>query len=158
MIPKSADTDLRPQRVAVMAGSFNPFTIGHADIVQRGLDIFDHVAICIGVNANKPDDARAASRRTELLESLYAGNQRVSVHCWDGLMADFAKKIGACALLRGVRSVKDYEYERDMADANRAVFGLDTVILFADPCKAYVTSSLVRELEKYGVDISPLLP
>lgn len=158
MIRKSADEGGCQQRVAVMAGSFNPFTIGHADIVARALGIFSHVAICIGVNAGKPEDAHAAAERAELLKSVYAGNERVSVHCWDGLTADFAKKIGACALLRGVRSVKDYEYERDMADANRSIFGLETVILFADPSKAYVSSSLVRELDKYGVDVSPLLP
>ncbi len=158
MTHKSADDDNRPRRIAVMAGSFHPFTIGHADIVERGLGVFDQVAICVGININKPADAQAASERADSIAAMYADNPRVSVHCWDGLTSEFAKKIGACALLRGVRSVKDFEYERDMADANRAVFGLETVILYADPAKAYVSSSLVRELERYGVDTSPLLP
>ncbi len=158
MTRKSADESACTRRTAVMAGTFNPFTIGHADIVERALGIFDHVAICIGVNADKPEDAQAASARAEAIAAAYAGDERVSVHQWSGLTADFAKKIGACALLRGVRSVKDYEYERDMADANRSIFGIDTVILFADPAKAFVSSSLVRELKKHGLDVSPFLP
>lgn len=158
MIRKSADASPSPWRTAVMAGSFNPFTIGHADIVERGLGIFDHVAICVGINVQKPDDAKAARDRAAALEAAYADNHRVSVHCWEGLTSEFVKKIGACALLRGVRSVKDYEYERDLADANRAVFGVETVILFADPSKAFVSSSLVRELKNYGVDVTGFLP
>lgn len=145
-------------RIAVFAGSFNPFTVGHADIVERGLAIFDHIAICVGINADKKAEAATAPLRAAAIAQLYEGNQRISVHCWKGLTAEFAKKIGACALLRGVRSVKDYEYERDMADANREVFGVETVILYADPRMAYVSSSLVRELEKYGQDISGFLP
>lgn len=146
------------QRVAVFPGTFDPFTIGHADIVERGLEIFDHVAICVGVNIKKPKDRLSAERRAAAIERVYAGNERVSVHCWPGLTAEFALSIGARHLLRGVRSVKDNDYERDMAEANREMFGLDTVVLFTDPKLAYVSSSLVRELVAHGQDVSRFIP
>lgn len=146
------------ERTAVFAGSFNPFTIGHADILRRGLCIFDRVIICVGVNAAKPEDKATALTRRDHIRRLYAGESRVSVECWEGLTADFAKSHSAATLLRGVRSVKDFEYERDLADANKALSGLDTVILFADPTHAWVSSSLVRELQAHGQDPSRLLP
>ena len=142
----------------IFAGSFNPFTVGHADIVKRGLEIFDSIAICVGANINKPDDWDSAQQRAAEIAELYADDERVSVERWSGLTSDYAKKIGTRFLLRGVRSVKDYEYERDMADANREIFGLETIILFADPKLAYVTSSLLRELKAYGQDIEAYLP
>ncbi len=151
-------TPRSPEKVAVFAGTFNPFTIGHADILRRGLDVFDRIIICIGVNAAKPDDREGALRRRDDISRLYAGEPRVSVECHDGLTADFARSHGATALLRGVRSVKDFEYERDLADANMALSGLDTVILFTDPRYGWVSSSLVRELQAHGSDASRLLP
>ncbi len=145
-------------RIAVFAGSFNPYTIGHADILRRGLEIFDRIDICIGVNFNKPEaHAQARDRLAEILR-LYADEPRVTVNIWGGQTADYAKKIGAHFLLRGARSVKDFEYEREMADANRAVFGLETVILLAQPELSWISSSLVRELQAYGQDVSQFLP
>lgn len=144
----------KSHKAAIFAGSFNPFTIGHADIVRRGLEIFDRIIISVGININKGVTANAGQTVAE----LYRDEPRVEVVTWSGLTADLAKKMGARFLLRGVRSVKDYEYERDMADANRAVFGLETVILYASPNLAYVSSSLVRELQAYGEDVSRFLP
>lgn len=149
MTPKS-----REKRAAVFAGTFNPFTIGHADIVRRALEIFDAVHICVGVNYAKSADHGADEQRARDIKAIWADDPRVTAECWAGLTADYAAKVGATHLLRGVRSVKDYEYERDMADANRAISGLDTVILFAAPELAFVTSSLVRELEAHGKDAS----
>lgn len=146
------------ERVAVFAGTFNPFTIGHADIVRRGLDIFDKIIVCVGVNAAKPDDSANADKRRDDIQQLYRADNRVSVECWNGLTADFAKSRGACALLRGVRSVKDFEYERELADANMALSGLDTVILFTSPSCSWISSSLVRELETHGRDVTRLIP
>lgn len=147
-----------PERIAVFAGSFRPFTIGHADIVERGLAIFDRIIICIGVNFAKPDDEDAAKERAEDIRRIYACEPRVDVECHGGITSDFALSRGACALLRGARSVKDYEYERDLADANFSLSGIDTVIFFTRPHLGWVSSSLVRELQSYGRDVSHLLP
>ncbi|MCC8118977.1 MAG: pantetheine-phosphate adenylyltransferase [Bacteroidales bacterium] len=145
----------KSHNIAIFAGSFHPFTIGHADIVRRGLEIFDRIIISVGVNIAKGTTAPTA---VEKIAELYKDEPRVTVVTWPGLTAELAKKTDARFLLRGVRSVKDYEYERDMADANRAVFGLETVILYASPDLAYVSSSLVRELQAYGEDVSRFLP
>lgn len=145
----------KSHNIAIFAGSFHPFTIGHADIVRRGLEIFDRIIISVGVNIAKGTTAPTA---VEKIAELYKDEPRVTVVTWPGLTAELAKKMDARFLLRGVRSVKDYEYERDMADANRAVFGLETVILYASPDLAYVSSSLVRELQAYGEDVSRFLP
>ncbi len=144
-------------KIAVFAGSFDPFTTGHAHIVRRGLDIFDRVDICLGVNINKPEAAAGAQARAERIAALYASQPRVKVSVWNGLTADYAKEQGARFLLRGVRSIKDYEYELGMADAN-ATFGLETVVLFTDPALSFVSSSLVRELAAFGKDVNAYLP
>lgn len=150
--------DISQKRIAVFAGSFCPFTIGHADIVNRGLDIFDEIIICVGVNAQKESANEAASQRVAEISRLYASQPRVSVESWTGLTALYAQSKGATALLRGVRSVRDFEYERDLADANRHLTGIETVILFSNPEYAWISSSLVRELQAYGQDVSHLLP
>lgn len=147
-----------PERTAVFAGSFRPFTIGHADIVHRGLRLFDRIIICIGVNYDKPDDMNTVQERTETIRGIYANEPRVTVESHYGITADFVRECGACALLRGVRSVKDYEYERDLADANLNLAGIDTVILYTRPQLGWVSSSLVRELQSHGCDVSKLLP
>ncbi len=147
-----------PQGGALFAGSFDPFTIGHADIVHRALAMFSRVVICLGVNPSKPAAAEGAAERAQSIADLYAADPRVSVHLWKGLTAEAAREYGATVLLRGVRSARDYEYERDMADANRAIFGIDTVMIAADPALAHVSSSLVRELMAHGQDVSALLP
>ncbi|MCM1068238.1 MAG: pantetheine-phosphate adenylyltransferase [Muribaculaceae bacterium] len=151
MTPTSTD---KGGRTALFAGSFNPFTRGHADIVARGLEIFDRIVIGVGVNADKAGgtDCSAAIRE------LYADEPRVEVAVYSTLTADFAAELGASALLRGVRTVKDFEYERDLADINRQLSGIETVILFSRPEYAAISSSVVRELQCYGRDVSPFLP
>ena len=142
-------------RIALFPGSFDPFTRGHASIVERALQLFDHVVIAIGYNAAKisHDDI---SRREATIRSVYHDRwERVSVISYSGLTADAAR---ACAIVRGIRSVKDFEYERDMADINRQLSGLETVLLFSLPELAAVSSSLVRELKALGTDISHFLP
>lgn len=143
-------------KTALFAGSFNPFTIGHADIVRRALGIFDRVVICLGVNIDKPDTSADAC--LDAIKSLYASDPRVSVVKWSGLTVEAAKRFGCDVLLRGVRSVRDFEYERDLADINRRLSGIETVLLVADPGLACVSSSMVRELIRHGADASPYLP
>ena len=145
-------------KVAVFAGSFRPFTIGHADVVKRALKLVDEVHICVGVNVNKPGDCDDACQRARHISALWSGCPAVTVATWQGLTADYAAKVGACCLIRSVRSVKDYEYERDMADFHLQRFGLDTILLSARPELACISSSLVRELEAFGKDVSDYLP
>lgn len=143
-------------RIALFPGSFRPFTRGHADIVERGLALFDRVIIAVGVNAAKP--AADGEATADAIRKLYADEPRVEVAVYSCLTIDFAAQCGARFLLRGVRSMKDFEYERDMADINHQLSGIESVILFSRPEYAAVSSSVVRELESYGHDITPFLP
>lgn len=141
---------------ALFPGSFNPFTRGHQSIVERGLRLFDHIVVGVGRNVSKPhDDAEA---RAQDVAALYAGEPRVSVRVYDTLTVDFARQIGAGFLLRGVRTLADFDYELQMADANRLLGGIETVVLFADADKVEISSSLVRELRSFGKDVSDYLP
>lgn len=144
-------------RTAVFPGSFDPFTTGHADIVARGLGIFDKIIIAVGVNSGKAP-FQAPAERLRTIKDLYADDSRVEVTAYQGLTADLAAERKADAILRGVRSLKDYEYERDMADINRQLNGVETVLLFCRSELAAVSSSTVRELHLFGRDISPFIP
>lgn len=139
---------------AFFAGSFNPFTIGHQNIVERALNIFDTVIIAVGQNIHK-DDAET-TENVEAIKRLYAGNQRVKVLGYSGLTTDAATSAGATCLLRGLRDEQDFAYEKNIADVNRNISGLETVFILADPKLAWVSSSVVRELRHFGRDVSDL--
>ena len=144
-------------KTALFPGTFDPFTIGHADIVSRALRLFDKVIVAIGVNENKVP-FQSLEKRTAAIQTLYKGDARVEICAYTGLTIDAAKQHGANFLLRGVRSMKDFEYERDIADINFRLSGIETVFLFCKPELATVSSSLVRELHHFGRDISDFLP
>lgn len=139
---------------AVFAGSFDPFTIGHADIVARALPLFDKVVIAIGYNENKANGGYSAERRRDTISRRYASESRVEVMTYTGLTVELARRIGADLLLRGARSSIDFEYERNLADTNRGIAGVETVILMSRPELAFVSSSMVRELIHNGYDVS----
>lgn len=143
--------------IAIFPGSFDPFTIGHADIVRRGLQLFDRIIVAIGYNAQKAN-ATAVEERAQAIARIYSDEPRVDVVAYTGLTVDLARRTGAGFLLRGVRSVKDFEYERDMAAVNHDLDALETILLIADPRYAHVSSSLVRELQSYGRDVTNYLP
>ncbi len=146
------------QRIAIFPGTFDPFTLGHASVVERGLGIFDHIVIAVGINCAKTSAESAATRLAEI-SRVYAGMEdRVSVRQYSGLTVDFARECGARFILRGIRSVKDFEYERDMADINRQLSGIETVLLYSLPELAAVSSSVVRELRFHGKDVAGFLP
>lgn len=147
----------REGSLILFPGSFDPFTLGHADLVKRALRLFDQVVVAVGVNELKPGWIPVA-QRVAALTDFYREEPRVHVDQYTGLTIDFAASIGATAILRGLRSVKDYEYELQMADVNRQLSGIETVILFADPEFAAISSSVVRELAAFGHDISAFLP
>ena len=146
----------QPKRV-LFPGSFDPFTKGHANLVERGLQLFDHVIIAVGYNEHKPGWI-PVQERVDALKKLYANEPRVTVESYSCLTADFAQQCGATAILRGVRSIKDYEYENQLADVNRQLTGVETILLFSDPQLSSVSSSIVRELAHFGKDIKPFLP
>ena len=144
-------------KTALFPGSFDPFTIGHHDILVRALAIFDEIIIAIGRNSLKPGST-TLPERLEAIQKVYANEPRVRVHIYEGLTIDFAQQVGASCILRGVRSVQDFEYERQIADANKQLSGIDTVLLYTRPEYAHISSSLLRELQSYGRDITPYLP
>lgn len=145
------------ERIVLFAGTFDPYTRGHHALVERALAMFDKVVVAVGRNLGK-NCMFSLEERVAAIEKVYAGNDRVSVAVYDTLTMDFARSVGAVALLRGVRSVKDFEYERDIADINLRLGGIDTVLLISEPEYTSVSSSVVRELMKYGKDVSALLP
>lgn len=145
------------EKTALFAGTFDPYTRGHHALVERALALFDTVVVAVGRNLDKKS-MFSIEERVAAIEKLYAGNGRVKVAVYDTLTMDFAQSVGATALLRGVRSVKDFEYERDIADINLRLGGIDTVLLVSEPEYASVSSSVVRELMKYGKDVSEFLP
>lgn len=138
-------------------GSFDPFTLGHANLVDRALALFDEVVVAVGVNEQKAGWI-PADKRVKALQDLYKDCPRVRIESYSGLTTDFARIIGAQAILRGVRSLQDFEYERQMADVNRQLTGIETVCLFAEPQWASLSSSVVRELAHFGKDVRCFLP
>lgn len=142
---------------AVFPGSFDPFTIGHYAIVQRGLSLFDEIIIGVGVNSSKKS-MFTPQERLEMICQAFSGEPRVVVRTYDCLTIDFAREVQADFILRGLRSVADFEYERSIADANRALSGIETVTLFTEERYGFVSSSVIRDLYKYGKDIQCYLP
>ena len=144
-------------RVALFPGSFDPFTRGHQAIVERALPMFDKLVIAIGINRAKKS-WMPIDERLERLRVLYADEPRIEVVTYDTLTMDLAQRHGANYILRGVRSVTDFEYERTIADANRRIAGLETIFLISDADTSHISSSLVRELASFGHDVTDLLP
>jgi pantetheine-phosphate adenylyltransferase len=147
----------KEKKIALFPGSFDPFTLGHDSIVRRGLDLVDEVIISVGVNDSKKS-CFSLEDRIRSIENIYRDEPRVRVLSYDTLTVDFAETVGAKFILRGIRTVNDFEYEKNIADVNRALSGIETFILFTEPQYAHISSSIVRELMKYGKDISEFLP
>ena len=145
-------------RIGIFVGSFNPFTVGHDSIVRRALPLFDRLVIgVVGDNVRKPD-MPSAEERMQVIRDLYADEKRIEVKPYFGLTMDFAKAEGAQFIVKGVRSVSDFEYEQWQADINRRLGGIETILLYSEPELASVSSSALRELAHFGVDISEFLP
>ena len=141
---------------ALFPGSFNPFTKGHADIVSRALNMFDEVIIGIGINSEKPQNS--ASKNLENIKKTYADEPRVKIITYNTLTADVVKEENATCIIRGIRNDVDLKYESEIARANYTLFGVETIFLLASPELKEISSSLVRELERYGKNITDLLP
>ena len=130
-------------------GSFDPFTIGHADLVERALKLGAEVVIAIGINDEKKP-MFSTSQRLDAIRAYYKGNPKVSVIEYSGFTVDAVRDNGCNGILRGIRSVTDYDKERNLADINRSIEGVETVLLVSSPAVQHVSSSLVRELVSFG--------
>ena len=133
----------------LFTGSFDPYTIGHDNILRRALPLFDKIVIGIGVNERK-QYMLTADERLDNISKIYASEPKVEVKTYNDLTIDFAKRVGAQYIIKGVRSVKHFEYEREQADINRQLSGIETLLLYAEPQYANISSSLVRELRHFG--------
>lgn len=143
--------------IAIFTGSFDPFTVGHDDILRRALPLFSRIVIGVGVNERK-QYMLSAEERCAAIRRIYASEPKVEVKTYSDLTVDFARREGAAYIIKGVRSVKDFEYEREQADINRQLSGVETLLLYADPQLNSVSSSMVRELIHFGQDVSRYLP
>ena len=145
-------------RRAIFPGSFDPFTIGHYDIVMRGLNLFDEIIIGVGKNYNKREAFPLEERLSAITEAFHK-EPRVKVMAYDGLTVDFAAAHQAQFILRGVRSTLDFEYERTLAQTNRRLYpDITTILLFTPAEYADVSSSTVRELLAFEREVDWLLP
>ena len=145
------------RRIALFPGTFDPFTLGHQSLVKRVLTCADAVVIAIGINEKK-QTYYTLEQRVSAIRALYAEEPRVKVITYSGLTVDVAQQEQASFILRGVRSVIDFEYEKAIADVNRQLTGIETLLLFTEPAYAHISSSVVRELLHFGKDVSAFLP
>lgn len=142
---------------AIFPGTFDPFTIGHFSVVKRALTFMDEVVIGIGINENKRTWFDT-DKRVSMIQDLYRNEPRVRAEAYSDLTIDFATRMEAQFIVRGIRTVKDFEYEETIADINRQMAGIETILLFTEPELTSVSSSVVRELLSFGKDVSRFLP
>lgn len=146
------------QRICLFPGTFDPVTLGHTDIINRALPLFDKVVVGIGINAAK-NPMFTADQRKLWFEEIYNNEPKLSVETYDGLTVKFCQSIGAKFILRGIRYVSDFEYEKTIADANRTMDpNIETIFLTGEPKYTSVASTIVRDILRNGGDASPFLP
>jgi pantetheine-phosphate adenylyltransferase len=142
---------------AIFPGTFDPFTVGHYSVVKRALTFMDEIVIGIGINENKKTYF-PIEKRVEMIHDLYKDEPKIKVMPYDSLTIDFAQSVDAKFIVRGIRTVKDFEYEETIADINRKLAGIETILLFTEPELTCVSSTIVRELLQYNKDISCFIP
>lgn len=147
------------KRIALFPGSFDPFTKGHEDIVLRGLQLFDEIIIALGYNAQKSSRYFDINLMVDRINEAFEKYPNIRVVTFSELTAEFARKNGARFLLRGLRNTTDFEYENSISQVNRKLYTeLESVFLITTPRLAWISSSIVREVHKYGGDVSDFLP
>lgn len=146
------------KKTAVFPGSFDPFTIGHESIVRRALVLFDEIIIAIGINTNK-DDFFGLGDRIDWIKELFADEPKIKVDHYEGLTIDYCKRKNAHFVLRGLRTSSDFEYERAIAQMNKAMYPeIESVFILTDPEYTSVSSSIVRDIIRHGGDAGKFLP
>jgi pantetheine-phosphate adenylyltransferase len=146
------------KKICVFPGSFDPITIGHQDLVERALPLFDKMVIAIGVNDQKKY-LFPLEQRLQWLKDVFAKHPKIQIEAYHGLTAHYCKKIGARYLLRGCRSAADFDYEKTISQLNPIIGGdLETIFLISQPKYSHISSTIVREIIKGGGDVSPFVP
>ncbi|MEO7991961.1 MAG: pantetheine-phosphate adenylyltransferase [Chryseolinea sp.] len=147
------------KRIAVFPGSFDPFTKGHEDIVLRGLQLFDEIIIGIGYNSTKSNRYFEIDLMVEYINKTFEKYPNITVTTFSELTAEFARKNGAKFLLRGLRNTTDFEYENSISQVNRQLYDeMESVFLITTPQLAWISSSIIREVHRYGGEVSQFLP
>jgi len=142
---------------AIFPGSFDPFTLGHVDIINRGVTLFDEVIIAIGENTTK-NYMFSLEERKQFIEHTFKDNPKVSVVSYSGLTTEFCKEIGVDFILRGLRNPADFEFEKAIAHTNRHLSTLETVFLLTSAQTSFISSSIVREIIRFDGDYQKLVP
>ena len=142
---------------AIFPGSFDPITLGHVDIINRGVTLFDEVIIAIGENSSK-NYMFSLEERKRFIEATFKDNPKVSVVSYSGLTTDFCKEIGVDFILRGLRNPADFEFEKAIAQTNRHLSTLETVFLLTSAQTSFISSSIVREIIRFDGDYQKLVP
>ena len=143
--------------IAVFAGTFDPFTIGHQDIVNRALPLFDKIIIAIGINEEKKP-LFSLEEREKIIRKSFENHLKIIINTYTGLTGAFCEKNEAKYLIRGIRNTIDFQYENDLAQANKEIFDLETVFFLTSPTLSHISSSLVRELYKNKGNYQKYLP
>ena len=145
------------KKIALFPGSFDPFTLGHEAIVKRALPLFDEIIIAIGYNSEKAGFF-SVEKRIEWIEQVFAKESKISVASYEGLTVDFCKKTDANFILRGLRNSTDFQYEQTVAQMNKIMSGIETVLLLTDPELSALTSTVVRDIIRHNGDVSMFVP
>jgi pantetheine-phosphate adenylyltransferase len=142
---------------AIFPGSFDPITLGHCDIIHRGVTLFDEVIVAIGENSAK-DYMFSLEERKSFIENTFEGNSKIRVMTYSGLTTDFCKKINADFILRGLRNPADFEFEKAIAHTNRNIGDIETVFLLTSVETSFISSSIVREIIHFQGDYKKMVP
>ncbi|MCK0158431.1 pantetheine-phosphate adenylyltransferase [Cellulophaga sp. F20128] len=142
---------------AIFPGSFDPLTLGHTDIINRGITLFDEVIIAIGINADKKY-MFSLEKRMKFIKAAYKDEPKIKVMTYEGLTIDFCKKMKANFILRGLRNPADFEFEKAIAHTNRKLSEIETVFLLTSSGKSYISSSIVRDVIRNNGDYTVLVP
>ncbi len=144
-------------RRVVFPGSFDPLTLGHTDIINRALKLFDEIIIAIGNNTSK-NYMFSLEQRVQFIEQTYAGEKKIKVDTYEGLTIEYCKKVNSEFILRGLRNPADFEFEKAIAHTNRKLSKIETVFLLTSANTSYISSSIVRDVLRYKGDVTGLVP